>query len=77
MGIITTGPIDHHYKKIKQLRLKQWIPTESFDLAIKKFSMIAEHTLCVGDSFENEKATHLHEVTSFEEQLQIIQSLFP
>ncbi|MBO0469771.1 HAD family hydrolase [Enterococcus sp. DIV0242_7C1] len=117
MGIITNGPTDHQYKKVKQLQLEQWVPTDNiiisqstgfqkpekeiFDLAAKEFSMDAAHTLYVGDSFENDIAgaknggwhslwfnhrlralpenetpTHLHEVTSFDELLPVIQSIF-
>lgn len=70
MGIITNGPTDHQYKKVKQLRLEDWIPTDNiiisqstgfqkpekeiFDLAAKEFKMDASHTLYVGDSFEND-----------------------
>lgn len=67
MGIITNGPTDHQYKKIKQLQLEKWIPTDSiiisqatglqkpereiFELAEREFSMKAEETLYVGDNF--------------------------
>lgn len=70
MGIITNGPTDHQFKKVKQLRLEDWIPSDNiiisqstgfqkpekeiFDLAAKEFNMTAEHTLYVGDSFEND-----------------------
>ncbi|MEI5995148.1 HAD family hydrolase [Candidatus Enterococcus mansonii] len=70
MGIITNGPTDHQYKKVKQLRLEDWVPSDNiiisqstgfqkpereiFDLAAKEFGMEAEHTLYVGDSFEND-----------------------
>ncbi|MTD41578.1 HAD-IA family hydrolase [Erwinia sp. CPCC 100877] len=70
MGIITNGPTDHQYKKVKQLRLEDWIPTDNiiisqstgfqkpereiFDLAANEFNMTAQHTLYVGDSFEND-----------------------
>jgi putative hydrolase of the HAD superfamily len=70
MGIITNGPTDHQYKKVKQLRLEDWVPTnniiisqstgfqkpekEIFELAAKEFNMEAQHTLYVGDSFEND-----------------------
>lgn len=70
MGIITNGPTDHQFKKVKQLQLEHWVPTnniiisqstgfqkperEIFDLAAKEFAMDAEHTLYVGDSFEND-----------------------
>ncbi|MGX7243503.1 HAD family hydrolase [Enterococcus quebecensis] len=117
MGIITNGPTDHQFKKVKQLQLEKWVPTDNiiisqstgfqkpereiFDLAAKEFSMEAEHTLYVGDSFENdiagaknggwksvwfnhrlrempshEEATHLKEVTSFDDLLPTIQALF-
>lgn len=70
MGIITNGPTDHQYKKIKQLNLEKWIDSdkiiisqstgfqkpekEIFDLAARQFAMIPEETLYVGDSFEND-----------------------
>lgn len=117
MGIITNGPTDHQFKKVKQLQLENWVPTDNiiisqstgfqkpereiFDLAAKEFIMDCECTLYVGDSFENdivgaknggwhslwfnhrlrqmprdEKPHHMEEVTSFEELLPTIQSIF-
>ncbi|MBO0466274.1 HAD family hydrolase [Enterococcus plantarum] len=70
MGIITNGPTDHQFKKVKQLQLENWVPTDNiiisqstgfqkpereiFDLAAKEFGMDCERTLYVGDSFEND-----------------------
>ncbi|WP_438763571.1 HAD family hydrolase [Enterococcus sp. AZ194] len=70
MGIITNGPTDHQYKKVKQLRLEDWVSSdrviisqatgfqkpeiEIFKLAEKTFGFTAENTLYVGDSFEND-----------------------
>jgi putative hydrolase of the HAD superfamily len=70
MGIITNGPTDHQYKKVKQLQLENWVPSnhiiisqstgyqkpekEIFDLASQQFNMDPAHTLYVGDSFEND-----------------------
>lgn len=70
MGIITNGPTDHQFKKVKQLQLENWVPTDNiiisqstgfqkpereiFDLAAKEFDMDCERTLYVGDSFEND-----------------------
>jgi putative hydrolase of the HAD superfamily len=70
MGIITNGPTDHQYKKVKQLQLENWVPSnhiiisqstgyqkpekEIFDLASQQFNMDSAHTLYVGDSFEND-----------------------
>ncbi|ALS01252.1 HAD family hydrolase [Enterococcus silesiacus] len=72
MGIITNGPTDHQFKKVKQLQLENWVPTDNiiisqstgfqkpekeiFDLAAKEFGMDCERTLYVGDSFENDIA---------------------
>lgn len=72
MGIITNGPTDHQFKKVKQLQLENWVPTDNiiisqstgfqkpereiFDLAAKEFNMECAHTLYVGDSFENDIA---------------------
>lgn len=72
MGIITNGPTDHQFKKVKQLQLEHWVPTDNiiisqstgfqkpereiFDLAAKEFGMDCERTLYVGDSFENDIA---------------------
>lgn len=117
MGIITNGPTDHQFKKVKQLQLENWVPTDNiiisqstgfqkpereiFDLAAKEFAMDCDCTLYVGDSFENdiagaknggwhslwfnhrrrempkdEKPYHMKEVTSFEDLLPTIQSIF-
>ena len=70
IGIITNGPTDHQYKKVKQLCLEKWVPSERviisqatgfqkpeveiFKLAEKSFGFTAEKTLYVGDSFEND-----------------------
>lgn len=70
IGIITNGPTDHQYKKVKQLQLENWVPSdhiiisqstgfqkpekEIFDLASQQFKMDPEHTLYVGDSFDND-----------------------
>lgn len=72
MGIITNGPTDHQFKKVKQLQLEHWVPTDNiiisqstgfqkpereiFDLAAKEFGMDCKRTLYVGDSFENDIA---------------------
>lgn len=70
VGIITNGPTDHQYKKIKQLRLEDWVPSDHiiisqatgfqkpevdiFRLAEKNFQLDPAHTLYVGDSFDND-----------------------
>lgn len=70
MGIITNGPTDHQFKKIKQLDLFQWIRPEHilisqatgfqkpeadiFQLAEERFDLDGEKTLYIGDSFEND-----------------------
>ncbi|KAF1296448.1 HAD family hydrolase [Enterococcus sp. JM4C] len=70
IGIITNGPTDHQYKKVKQLRLEDWVASdrviisqatgfqkpevEIFKLAEKTFGFSPETTLYVGDSFEND-----------------------
>ncbi|MGK0550847.1 HAD family hydrolase [Enterococcus faecalis] len=70
MGIITNGPTDHQSRKVKQLQLENWIPSERiiisqstgyqkpekeiFHLASQQFQMNPEETLYVGDSFEND-----------------------
>ncbi|MBP2099260.1 HAD family hydrolase [Enterococcus rivorum] len=72
IGIITNGPTDHQYKKVKQLNLENWVPTDNiiisqstgyqkpdkeiFYLAAKQFKMEPDKTLYVGDSFENDVA---------------------
>lgn len=72
MGIITNGPTDHQFKKIKQLDLFKWIrpehiliseatgfqkpEAEIFQLAEERFDLDGETTLYVGDSFENDVA---------------------
>ncbi len=70
MGIITNGPTDHQYKKVKQLGLLHWIhpdnviisqatgfqkpEREIFQLAEERFGFDGKTTLYVGDSFEND-----------------------
>lgn len=70
MGIITNGPTDHQYKKVKQLQLLDWVDKDNvlisqatgfqkpdpeiFHLAKKEFVMNSQNTLYVGDSFEND-----------------------
>lgn len=70
IGIITNGPTDHQYKKVKQLRLEDWVPSERviisqatgyqkpeveiFQLAEATFGFTGKKTLYVGDSFEND-----------------------
>ncbi|WP_122645621.1 HAD family hydrolase [Enterococcus mediterraneensis] len=70
MGIITNGPTDHQYKKVKQLQLLDWVDKDNvlisqatgfqkpdpeiFHLAEKEFVMNSQNTLYVGDSFEND-----------------------
>ncbi|MGC6769925.1 HAD family hydrolase [Enterococcus sp. LJL128] len=70
LGIITNGPTDHQYKKVKQLQLENWVPSDNiiisqstgyqkpdkeiFQLAAKQFRMEPETTLYIGDSFEND-----------------------
>lgn len=70
MGIITNGPTDHQFKKIKQLGLFKWVRPEHilisqatgfqkpeadiFQLAEERFDLNGETTLYVGDSFEND-----------------------
>lgn len=70
MGIITNGPTDHQFKKVKQLNLEKWVPSQNiiisqstgfqkpekeiFDLACNQFCMEPEHTLYVGDSYDND-----------------------
>ena len=69
-GIITNGPTDHQFKKVKQLNLEKWVPSQNiiisqstgfqkpekeiFDLACNQFCMEPEHTLYVGDSYDND-----------------------
>lgn len=70
LGLITNGPTDHQYKKIKQLNLEKWVPSERiiisqaagyqkpdpriFELAENLFNFEPTTTLYVGDSFEND-----------------------
>ncbi|WP_071131039.1 HAD family hydrolase [Enterococcus timonensis] len=70
IGIITNGPTDHQFKKIKQLQLEQWVDTdkiiisqaaglqkpekEIFQLGEKLFGFDAKSTLYVGDNFDND-----------------------
>ena len=70
MGIITNGPTDHQFKKIKQLELFKWVrpehilisqatgfqkpEAEIFQLAEERFDLDGATTLYVGDSFEND-----------------------
>lgn len=70
IGIITNGPTDHQFKKIKQLAVENWVnpnhiiisqatgfqkpEPEIFYLAEKNFSLIGENTLYVGDSFDSD-----------------------
>nr|WP_236674683.1 HAD family hydrolase [Enterococcus sp. BWR-S5] len=70
LGIITNGPTDHQYKKVKQLALESWVPSDNiiisqstgyqkpdkeiFELAARQFEMNPETTLYVGDSYEND-----------------------
>lgn len=72
MGIITNGPTDHQYKKIKQLHLTNWVDpkhiivsqatgfqkpeVEIFQLAEKNFDLDPATTLYVGDNFDNDVA---------------------
>lgn len=70
LGIITNGPTDHQTKKLKQLQLVKWIPSqhmivsqatgyqkpekEIFQLAEERFHLTAKETLYVGDNYEND-----------------------
>lgn len=70
LGIITNGPTDHQTKKLHQLQLSTWIPSqrmivsqatgyqkpekEIFQLAEKRFNLIANETLYVGDNYDND-----------------------
>lgn len=72
MGIITNGPTEHQYKKIKQLHLENWVSpdhiivsqatgfqkpeVEIFQLAEKNFDLDPATTLYVGDNFDNDVA---------------------
>ena len=70
LGIITNGPTDHQTKKLNQLQLANWIPSqhmivsqatgfqkpekEIFQLAEERFNLTAEETLYVGDNYDND-----------------------
>ncbi|MGG5359424.1 MULTISPECIES: HAD family hydrolase [unclassified Enterococcus] len=70
MGIITNGPTDHQSKKLKQLKLENWVlkehmlisqatgfqkpEKEIFQLAEQQFGLVPEETLYVGDNYEND-----------------------
>ncbi|MBL1229772.1 HAD family hydrolase [Enterococcus sp. BWB1-3] len=70
LGIITNGPTDHQYKKIKQLKIEAWIPSDNifisqstgfqkpqkeiFDLTAKQMQLDPQTALYIGDSFEND-----------------------
>ncbi|GCF93121.1 hydrolase [Enterococcus florum] len=70
IGIITNGPAEHQKKKIKQLGLNRWVPTEQmlvsgewgvakpdiriFELAEAVMDLKKETTYYVGDSYEND-----------------------
>lgn len=70
LGIITNGPTDHQTKKLKQLQLAKWIPTqhmivsqatgyqkpekEIFQLAEERFHLCPQETLYVGDNYDND-----------------------
>ena len=70
LGIITNGPTDHQTKKLEQLQLAKWIPTqhmivsqatgyqkpekEIFQLAEERFKLSPQETLYVGDNYDND-----------------------
>ncbi|EOH92658.1 HAD family hydrolase [Enterococcus villorum] len=70
LGIITNGPTDHQTKKLEQLQLAKWIPTqhmivsqatgyqkpekEIFQLAEERFNLSPQETLYVGDNYDND-----------------------
>lgn len=70
LGIITNGPTDHQTKKLNQLQLANWIPSqhmivsqatgfqkpekEIFQLAEERFNLTTEKTLYVGDNYDND-----------------------
>lgn len=72
IGIITNGPTDHQYKKIKQLQVENWVAQERiiiseatgyqkpeveiFQIAQNLFGFTPAETLYVGDSFESDVA---------------------
>lgn len=70
LGVITNGPTEHQWRKIKQLNLEKWIPKEYiivsgevgiakpnsaiFELAEKQMDLIKTKSYYIGDSFEND-----------------------
>jgi putative hydrolase of the HAD superfamily len=70
LGIITNGPTDHQTKKLEQLQLAKWIPTqhmivsqatgyqkpekEIFQLAEERFNLSPQETLYIGDNYDND-----------------------